>query len=163
MSIAALITQGIGPQGSVYFLLTEGLGTGQPAGPSVIPHDDYYRRQRRLWWNATRDAEDDKERLQALRREIGLLPPEETPQVEVAVKAADRAVKNAVTAIIETKSPERTFDYLAAYEAEYRKAIRSILSKARAEDAEVAFRAEVRRKLIVQRDEELLLEIAEWL
>lgn len=151
MTIAALITEGIGPGSAVKFILTGGLDIGaKPPGPAVIPHDDY---DYEPWYRRRNDY---TSRLDAMRREIGIIP-----------KEAQRAVAKAATVILAKPQAARTeakaFDLVKHYEAAFRRAMRVILGRLRAEDIEAAWKEQVRRSLVERAEEEELILIAQWL
>jgi hypothetical protein len=134
-----------------------------PSGPTSLPHNDYYDDDLRPWWQRPDQSKTLEARLQAARREIGLLPPAEAKKAETATIAAEstanEAVKKAVDKLVPLQSKITTerqgFDLVAAYEREYRRAFRGVLAKARADDAAEAFRQEVRAKLQEQHEREI--------
>ena len=148
MTIAALITEGIGPGSAIKYMLTGGLDLGKAAAPLVIPHDDY-----EPWWAQRRDY---TRNLQTMRREIGVLP-----------KEAERAVAKAASVILAKPKAARTeakaFDMVRHYEAAFKRALTAILTRARAEDIEAVWKENVRKALVAQAEEEDLLFVAQWL
>lgn len=152
MAIANVVTRGFGPSAAIKFVVTRGYSLGTkpppPPAPQVVPHDDY-----EPWWTRRNRYE---QRLDDMRREIGLLP-----------KEAERAVAKAATVILAkpkaAKSEAKAFDMVRHYEAAFKKALRSILAKARAEDIEAQWKAKVKEALVARAEEEELILIAQWL
>lgn len=126
------------------------LPTQQGGGP-----DEGYR----YWWSPRRNRKAEEERLRRMRAEIGLLPPETRKTVE---RTADRAVEKAVVALSEkpatVKSETHAFDLVASYQREYQRAFQGVLAKARAEDADAAFRAAVKTKLAAEHARKIALD-----
>lgn len=124
-------------------------------GPLSLPHDDYDD-DYRPWWQYRRDPEEEKRKLDAMRREIGLLPPAVARQVE---RKTERAVDKAVVALsretVTVDSEAHAFDLVAAYEREFQRALQGVLSKARSEDAEAAFRSAVKARVAADRAEQI--------
>lgn len=139
--------------------------TPAPLAPFIqgpLPHDDYdYGPDYRPWYQRAKDFDTRREaRLQAMREEIGLI---QTPKAVKAKLRAAVAVEKATLAITKRldniPTEKCAFDLVAAFEREYRKAFRSVLAKARAEDAAEVFRAEVRAKVAKQaRERRLAIE-----
>ena len=135
-----------------------------PAGPSVIPHDDYWDEDARPWWDRRRNQEAEKATLDAMRAEIGLLPRRAAAEVRRAAegavaKASKRLAKADKSARVFDE--RRAFDLVAAQEREYRKAFRSVLAQLRADDLVETFRAEVRASLREERKREVEADDAE--
>lgn len=121
-----------------------------------LPHDDYDQ-DWRPWWDTARRSVRLEERLQEMRREIGLLP---EPVALRVGEAAEKAVKKAIDKLVPIKSTIETekqaFGLVAAFEREYRTAFRGVLAKARADDALAeSFRQEVRARLQAQHEREI--------
>ena len=89
MTVAALITEGIGPGGSIPFLLTGGLAQGQSPITIVDTHDDWKKRKR---WKDESEAKDRRkaEILAAYERIV-----EEKPDIarEIASQFVPKSAK----------------------------------------------------------------------
>lgn len=165
MTIAALITEGIGPGGSIKFVLTGGLDLGAAPSPTptptpippspvvqaIFPHDDYDD-DYRPWWNRPRGESERRElRLRRMREEIGLLPPAqeiETPS-EIPT-AAEKEVAKAVEAIIAKpevmRSETKAFDLVKSFESHFLSEYQKALLAALARDARLAHELSVKKQ-----------------
>jgi hypothetical protein len=127
-----------------------------PSVPLSLPHDDYYGDDWRPWWNNPKRAKGLETRLQAMRREIGLLPEPVAEKLELATTAAvEKAVDKILPLVPNIKTEKQGFDLVAAFEREYRTAFRGVLAKARTIDAVESFRQQVRSRLQEQHEREI--------
>jgi hypothetical protein len=99
-----------------------------------------------------------------MRAEIGMLPRRQAREIErtvasVVSKATVRLAKSDKTGRISNEA--HAFDLVAAYEREYRRALRSVLSQARADDLVDTFRAEVRAGLREEQRQRVAADDAE--
>lgn len=138
-------TQGEGADGSA------GRGTAAlPQATVVTQHgggpDDGDELRRRPWWQRDkRHAAVLEARLDAMRQEIGLLPPAQVKRAERAVRQAAEAIVQAPAAVV--ASEPAAFGHVAGYRKDYRNALAEIVSRGRLDDADEMFHDAVRERI----------------
>lgn len=147
LSSALAVTDKISGSVALPSLSISGQMTAPRSGGAIYEYQDY------PWWLPRYDPEHG---LKEARRALGILPKE-------AKKAVEKAARVIIDNPKRAKTEAAAFDFVKAYERQFRQALRDILSKARAEDIEQAWREEVARSLVERADEEVLLLVGTWL